>query len=213
MQREFWLQIIQLPKRAGRTPFLQVGHLHYPMLLRQMVPWERRCLHDPLQMVQFLPVRLCHCDLHLHKWGPSHPCRWVGNHRGLASHSNQGKQFHPLSCLHRRCSNSGHILRACHLHHPLHSKLKFFRGRRLHQWVRWLQLCGGHHHPLSRWLGGPQCLMYRCHRLPHLRLLHLQVEQNRSHSDQLAITVLEMFQHFYFALGLLVSNYDHTVTL
>ncbi|KAJ6288476.1 hypothetical protein OIU76_024464 [Salix suchowensis] len=63
--REFWLQAIQLPKRAGPTLCLPVDLQHFP--LRPMVLWLHLCPHVPLRMVLLLQDQFQHCVLRPHQ--------------------------------------------------------------------------------------------------------------------------------------------------
>lgn len=51
MQKEFWLQVIQVHRRAGLILYLLVDLQRFPMLLRIMVPLLLRCLPAPSLMV------------------------------------------------------------------------------------------------------------------------------------------------------------------
>lgn len=151
LQREFWLQAILLPKRAGLTLYLLVGLQHFQMFLSPMEP----CLHAPLQMALLLQAQFLHSDHHHHlKVQHSHLCRWLDSHLGRFSHSNQVRQSHHLWCI--KSSSSGQLPRICH--HPLHRQVKLLQGLSHHQW-EWEanHLCGVHHHlhPYSSSLVGP----------------------------------------------------------
>lgn len=62
LQREFWLQAILLPKRAGLTLYLLAGLQHSQMFLSLMEP----CLHAPLQMALLLQAQFLLSGHHHH---------------------------------------------------------------------------------------------------------------------------------------------------
>lgn len=74
MQKEFWLQVIRRHRRAGLILYLQVGHHHFPMLLRLMVPFLLQCLLAPSLMVS-PPLLFMSSKHHLHKPQPFSLCR------------------------------------------------------------------------------------------------------------------------------------------
>jgi len=168
LQNEFWLPAIQVPKKAGPIPCLQVDLLRFPVLLGPMALWVLQFLHALLQMDLFLRHQL-HSDHHLNKVAVSTlPCKCLGHHSlGRGSRSNLLKHSH-----HRLFSSSGHLPRACRPH--LH---KHFRGRPLRQ-LEWLllHLFGDQCHRRSSWQGGSLlCLRCQCRHLLHPMLLHLHL--------------------------------------
>jgi len=74
MQKEFWLQVIRRHRRAGLILYLQVGHHHFPMLLRLMVPFQLQCHPAPSLMV-LPPLLFMSSNHHLHKPQPFSLCR------------------------------------------------------------------------------------------------------------------------------------------
>jgi len=80
LQNEFWLPAIQVPKKAGPIPCLQVDLLRFPVLLGPMALWVLQFLHALLQMDLFLRHQL-HSDHHLNKVAVSTlPCKCLGHH-------------------------------------------------------------------------------------------------------------------------------------
>lgn len=115
VQKEFWLQVIQLHRRAGLILYLPVDLQHFPVLLRLMGLLQ--CLPDPLLMglllLQFLPsvhhpLRLLHSSL----------CRCLDNQRGISN--SQVKQCYHPRCHHLKSSSSGHLTLVCSRCHHLH---------------------------------------------------------------------------------------------
>jgi len=119
VQKEFWLQVIQLHRRAGLILYLPVDLQHFPVFLRLMGLLQ--CLPVPLLMgsllVQFLPfvhhpLKLLHSSL----------CQCLDNQPGISN--SPVKQCYLLQCLlHLKFSSSGHhhtlVCSRCHHLHRL----------------------------------------------------------------------------------------------
>lgn len=119
VQKEFWLQVIQLHRRADLILYLLVDLQHFRVFLRLMV--LLRCLPDPLLMglllLQFLPsvlrpLKLLHSSL----------CPFLDNLRGI-SNSQVKHCYHPQCHLHLKSSSSGHLTLVCSRCHHLHKLL------------------------------------------------------------------------------------------
>lgn len=124
MQKEFWLQVIQLHKRAGLILYLLVGLQHSQVLLRLMAPLLHQCLRAPLRMGLLHPPYVNHLRLKLH---PSSLCR--DNQHGI--NSSQVNYHHP-QCLHLSTSSSGHLPLVCRCLH-LHKVFQVLQGIFHHQ--------------------------------------------------------------------------------
>jgi len=119
VQKEFWLQVIQLHRRAGPILYLPVDLQHFPVFLRLMGLLQ--CLPVPLLMgsllVQFPPfvhlrLKLLHSSL----------CKYLDNQPGTSN--SPANQCYLLQChLHLKFSSSDHHTLVCSRCHHLHKLL------------------------------------------------------------------------------------------
>lgn len=109
MQKEFWLRVIRMCRKADLTPCLQVDLPHFQMFLRPMELSLLQFLLDLLLMVLFLHLPCQLCGHLLHNLVYIHLCKYLPHNHGKVSHNNQ---VSPV-CLHNPCSSLG----ACRPHH------------------------------------------------------------------------------------------------
>ncbi|XP_071913495.1 uncharacterized protein [Coffea arabica] len=122
LQKEYWLLVIQMCRKADHTPCLQADLLHFKMLLKQVLTLLLLSLHGLLLMGMFLQHPFHHSDHHLHRLPCSRQCHCLHHNHGRVN-NHQVK----LPYLHLQCSSSG----ACRLH--LHKLLQLYQGLHHHQ--------------------------------------------------------------------------------